>query len=181
MASDIDGAKQFSSLGVSKRLVSALSINKEQPELCISLCTALYATIYVDKTRGNLKRAVDAGALSTLMDIATMGTVDKQVGSACQVISEVLLHPNDVVMSFAQKGFVPKIIDVWEKYKDNKFIVGHFATIMQALAQTPSTHRELMSNGVIQILKEILGRYSKNKYVVKPAYSALVLLGVVRQ
>ena len=177
IAGDVQGAKKFSSNNVAKKLVSAISLNKDCSDCCIELCKTLWVSIAVDKTRENINRALGADALNVLMQIATGGSTDKQVGCACQVISDILLFSDKAIMSFVQKGFVQQIFSVYDKYKDNEYIAGYFSTIVYALSQTQNTPKELNCCGVIQILQDIIQRYRSNKHVVRYAYKALDLLG----
>lgn len=172
MEGNIEGAKQFSRCGITKSLVSVLSANKSDPECCKSIIAPLCYAISVDSTNENSKRALDAGALDILMNIAVNGTDDIQIGKACSTISE-LLHTKGIGRVFAKKGFVPPIIEVYRKRSGNKYIAGYFSEIMSSLALEPDLHRVLRENDAVQILDEILRNYKTNRHVAKPATEAL--------
>lgn len=173
----IDGAKQFSIRGIVKSLVSALVEVWANIDCCMSICNALYMSIYVDKTGNNGKRAVESGAIRVLMTIATKGTKEPQVGKACRIIPLILsnagLNNREVFKHFVEPGHVQNIFEVYRKHKKNKFIAEHFASALKFLAQNSCAHEELNRNDAVTALKEIIGNHSKDNDVIKPAHEAL--------
>lgn len=173
----IDGAKQFSIRGIVNSLVSALAEMWTDTDCCMAICNALYISIRVDPTGNNGKRAVESRAIQLLMTIATRGTEEPQVGKACRIIPLILsnagLNDREVFEYFVKPRYVQSIFEVYGKHKKNKFIAEHFASTLKFLVQNPCAHEELNRNDAIAALKEIIGNYSDNNEVIKPAHEAL--------